>query len=113
MPGLVLKIARVIAFALFGASLLLHWFHVPVGVQEKGHGAYSTIFEQAPSTTPFKLFVLIVLVAAWWWGRRLKRSGSVSWATPLTVAGFILLLSIGIVYPAVTVQRCGDVSAHA
>ena len=113
MPGLVLRIARVIAFALFGVSLVFHWFHVPIGLQEKGHGAYSTIFEQPASTAPFKVLVIVVLVSAWWLGRRLKRSGSVSWATPMTVAGFILLLGVAIVYPAITMQRCAEVSAHA
>lgn len=113
MPGLVLRITRIIAFALVGVSLLLPWFHVPVGVHEKANGAYVTVFEQPPSTTPFKLVLVMVLVSAWWLGRRLKRSGSVSWATPLTVAGFILLLGIGIVYPAFTMQRCGKTSAHA
>ena len=113
MPGLVLRIARFVTFALFGVSLGLHWFHVPVGVHQKGQGAYSTIFEEPPSTLPFKLLVLVVLVSAWWLGRRLKRRGSVSWATPMTVAGFILLLTNGIVYPALTMQRCAEVSAHA
>ena len=113
MPGLVLRIARVVAFALFGVSLVFHWLHVPVGVQPKSHGAYSTIFEEPPSTVPFKLLVVVVLVSAWWLGRRLKRKGSVSWATPMTVAGSISLLGIGIVYPALTMQRCAEVSAHA
>lgn len=113
MPGFALRIARVIAFALFGVSLVFQWFHVPVGVQPKGHGGYSTIFEQPPSTVPFKILLVIVLVSAWWLGRRLKRKGSVSWATPMTVAGFILFLGIGIVYPAWTMQRCAEVSAHA
>jgi hypothetical protein len=113
MPGLVLRIARVAAFALFGVSLVFPWFHVPIGVQQQGHGAYSTIFEEPLSTVPFKLLVIVVLVSAWWLGRRLKRQGSVSWATPMTVAGSILLLSIGIVYPALTMQRSAEVSAHA
>src|SRR5258707_2477317 len=113
MPGLVLRIARVVAFALFGVSLVFHWLHVPVGVQPKSHGAYSTIFEEPPSTVPFKLLVVVVLVLAWWLGRRFKRKGSVSWATPMTVAGSISLLGIGIVYPALTMQRCAEVSAHA
>jgi hypothetical protein len=113
MPGFVLRIARVVAFALFGASLVFQWFHVPVGVQPKAHGAYSTVFEEPPSTLPFKLLLVVVLVSAWWLGRRLKRRGSVSWATPMTVAGSILFLGIGIVYPAFTMQRCAEVSAHA
>jgi tetratricopeptide (TPR) repeat protein len=113
MPSLVLRIARIIAFALLGVSLWLHWFHVPVGVQEKTNGAFAIVFAQPATTVPFKLFVFVVLVAAWLLGRRLKHSGSVSWATPLTVAGFILLLGIGVVYPAVTMQRCGEISAHA
>ena len=113
MPGLVLRIARVVAFGLFGVSLVFHWFHVPVGVQPKGHGAYSAIFVEPPSTLPFKLLLSVVLVSAWWLGRRLKRRGSVSWATPMTVAGSILLLAIAIVYPALTMQRCAEVSAHA
>jgi hypothetical protein len=113
MPGLALRIIRAVAFVLLGASLLLHWFHVPVGVQEKGHGAYSVIFEQPSSTLVLKLLTVLVLVLALGWGWRLKRSRSKPWATPLTVAGFILLVSIGIVYPALTNQRCADVSAHA
>jgi hypothetical protein len=113
MPGLALRIARIAAFALFGLSLGFHWFHVPIGVQPKGQGAYSIIFEEPPSTVPFKLLVIVLLVSAWWLGRRLKRQGSVSWATPITVAGSIALLGIGIVYPALTMQRCAEVSAHA
>jgi hypothetical protein len=113
MPGLALSIARIAAFALFGMSLGFHWFHVPIGVQPKGQGAYSIVFEEPPSTVPFKLLVIVLLVSAWWLGRRLKRQGSVSWATPITVAGSIALLGIGIVYPALTVQRCAEVSAHA
>jgi len=113
LPGLALRIARIVVFALFGVSLVFHWFHVPVGVQPKGHGGYATVFEQPPSTLPFKLLVIVVLVSAWWLGRRLKRRGSLSWATPMTAAGFILLSAIGIVYPAWTMQRCAEVSAHA
>src|SRR5260370_4458091 len=113
MPGLVLRIAGGVAFALFGVSLVFHWLHVPVGVQPKSHGAYSTIFEEPPSTVPFKLLVVAVLVSAWWLGRRYKRKGSVSWATPMTVAGSISLLGIGILYPALTIQRCAEVSPHA
>src|SRR6201984_697938 len=113
MPGLVLRIARVIAFALFGVSLVFHWFHVPLGLQKKGHGADPPIFEQPASPAPFKVLVIVVLVSAWWLGRRLKRSGSVSWATPMTVAGFILLLGVAIVYPAITMQRCAEVSSPA
>jgi hypothetical protein len=113
MPGLALNFYRVIALALLAASFALHWFRVPIGLQEKSYGGYALVFQQPSSTLPFKLFASAVLVVAWWMGWRLKRTGSAPWGMPMAVAGCILLITIGIVYPALTMQRSADISAHA
>jgi tetratricopeptide (TPR) repeat protein len=113
MPGLALNICRVIALALLAAGFALHWLQVPIGLQEKSYGGYALVFQQPSSTLPLKLFTAAVLVVAWWMGSRLKRIASAAWGMPTTVAGCILLITIGIVYPALTMQRCADISAHA
>jgi hypothetical protein len=113
MPGLVLRISRFIAFALLALGLLLPWFQVPIGLQENGSGTYTVIFQQPASTTPFKIFVSAALFIAFCIGFWRKRSCSFAWATPLRFCGCLCLVMLGIVYPALTVQRCAEISAHA
>jgi hypothetical protein len=113
MPGLVLRISRLVALALLALGLLLPWFHVPVGLQENGSGSYAVIFREAASTIPFKIFVSTALCVAGCIGFWRKRSCSFAWATPLMACGCLCLIALGIVYPALTVQRCAEVSAHA
>jgi hypothetical protein len=113
MLFLLLRISRWIAFALLSLSFLLPWFRVPVSVRENLNGAYVAVFSEPASTIVFKIFVLVVLFCACWTGYRRRLSGSTDWATPITISGCILLAVLGIAYPALTMQRCAAVSAHA
>jgi hypothetical protein len=113
MPGLVLRISRFIAFTLLGLSLLLPWFRVPVGLHENSSGTYAVIFQQPASTIPFKAFVVIVLLIACCVGFWRRRSRPFTWGIPLMSSGCLFLIVLGIVYPALTIQRCAEISAHA
>ena len=113
MPFVLLKINRFAAAAMLLASLLLPWFGVPVGVREDGSGGYAAILREAPSTLAFKIFVVCVLLSAGWIGYRRRRSGSLAWAMPMVTGGSLLLVAVTIAYPAMTIQRCAEVSAHA
>jgi tetratricopeptide (TPR) repeat protein len=113
MLNLVLRISRWIAFALLALSLVLPWFRVPVGVREDLNGVPKILFAEPASTIGFKIFLLSIVVITSWLGIRRRRSGATDWARPLTVGGFVLLLVLGITYPAVTMQRCAAISAHA
>jgi hypothetical protein len=113
MPLLLLKISRGVAFVLLLLSLLLPWFRVPVSVLESHDHAFKAVFSEPVSTSVFKILVLLALVIACWIGYRRKLSGSTDWTAPMTVCGCILLPLLGIAYPALTMQRCGALSAHA
>jgi hypothetical protein len=113
MPGLVLKISRFFAFVLLALGLLLPWFRVPVGLEENSSGTYSVIFQQPASTIPFKIFVAAVFLTACCIGFWRRRSRPSAWATPLMFSGCLFLILLGIVFPAFTVQRCAEISAHA
>jgi hypothetical protein len=113
MPLLLLKISRGVAFALLLLSLLLPWFRVPVSVRESHDDAFKAVFSEPVSTSVFKILVLLALVIACWIGYRRKLSGSTDWTAPMTVSGCILLALLGIAYPALTMQRCAALSAHA
>ena len=114
MPSLVLRISRFIAFALLALGLLLPWFQVPVGLSDNpSGGGYALVFKQPISTVGFKIFVVAVLLGACWFRFRSENSGPLSWARSMTVSGSLLLVAIGVLYPALTMQRCGEVSAHA
>src|SRR6266446_4828920 len=114
MPFLLLKIFRIAAAGLLLASLLLPWFCVPVSVHENGYGGYVAVLREAASTTAFKFFVAAVLLSfAWIAYRRGRRKGSVAWAMPMALSGCLLLVVLTIAYPALTIQRCASVSAHA
>ncbi len=113
MLNLVLRISRWVAFALLSLSLALPWFRVPNGVEEGLNGRPKVIFSEPSSTIGFKILLFAGVVVACWIGVRRKRSGVSDWARPITVIGFVLLLVIGITYPAITMQRCAAISAHA
>jgi tetratricopeptide (TPR) repeat protein len=113
MLFLLLGVSRVTAFALLLLSLFIPWFRVPISVRENLDGACQVVFSEPASTIAFKIFVLVVLLSTGWLGYRRKRSGSTKWANPIIMNGCILLAVLGIAYPAFTMQRCAEVSAHA
>ena len=112
MPFLLLRISRFAAAGLLLLSLVLPWFRVPVSVFENLKGGYSAVYREPVSTTVFKVFILGVLLSAWLIGFRRRRSESHASATA-TVGACLILVVVGIAYPALTIQRCAAVSAHA
>jgi hypothetical protein len=112
MPFLLLRISRFAAAGLLLLSLVLPWFRVPVSVFENLKGGYSAVYREPVSTTVFKVFILGVLLSAWLIGFRRRRSGAHASATA-TVGACLILVVVGIAYPALTIQRCAAVSAHA
>jgi hypothetical protein len=94
-------------------SLLLPWFRVPTGIREGLKGSYTVVTSEPASTTAFKIIMILVLASACWIGYRRRRSGTLAWSTPMAFGGCFLLLVLGIIYPALTVQRCATISAHA
>ena len=113
MPDLLLKISRWIALALLSLSLVLPWFRVPSGMREDLHGVPHMLFVQPGTTIGFKIFLGVAVFIACWIAWRRKRSGSSNWAEPIAAGGCVLLLAMGIAYPALTMQRCAAISAHA
>jgi len=113
MHFLLLRISRVLAFALLSLSLLLPWFRVPISIRENLNGVYTLVFSEPVSTTIFKMVVLAVFLTACWFAYRRRRAGSANWTSPMAVSGSILLAVLGIAYPTMTMQRCAAVSAHA
>jgi hypothetical protein len=113
MPGLVLRVSRFLAFVLLALGLFFPWFRVPVGLEENAPDTYAVIFQEPPSTIIFKVLLGVVLLAASCISFWRKRSPSTGWATPMVFSGCFLLIAVGIVYPAFTVQRCAELSAHA
>ena len=113
MLNLVLRLSRWIAFALLALSLVLPWFRVPVGIREDLNGVPKILFAEPASTIGFKIFLFSIVVITSWLAIRRRRSGATDWARPITVGGFVLLLVLGITYPAVTMQRYAAISAHA
>jgi hypothetical protein len=113
MPGLALRISRLVGFGLLGLALLLPWFRVPVGIQESTPGVYTLVFQQPASTIVFKVFLCVVLLVAGCVGCWRKRSRPLAWIMPMMLSGCLLLIALGIVYPSLTIQRCAEISAHA
>jgi hypothetical protein len=113
MPELLSKLSRWIAFALLSLSLALPWFRVPIGMREDLNGVPHALFAQPATTISFKIFMVVTVFIAGWIAWRRKRSGSSKWAEPIATGGCILLLAVGIAYPALTMQRCAAISAHA
>src|SRR6266446_1256118 len=113
MPLLLLTISRWIAFALLSLSLLLPWFRVPFSVREDINGAYSAVCCEPASTIVFKVFLFAVLSSAFGIGYLRRHSGSFGWSTLMAVSGYVFLLALSIAYPALTIQRCAQISVHA
>ena len=111
MPLLLLRISRLLAFALLALSILLPWFPIPISIREGSGGTYSVIYGEPVSTIIFKAFAAVILLGACW--LRYRWRGRRGAATPMTVGGSLLLIAIAIAYPALTVQRCAGISAHA
>jgi hypothetical protein len=113
MPLLLLMISRFVAAGLLLLSLVLPWLRVPVSVLEKANGGYSAVYREPISTALFKVFVLGVFLAAGWIGFQRRRAGSPGLAVAMTVGACLVLVALGIAYPALTIQRCAAFSAHA
>jgi len=113
MPSLMLRIGRVIAFGLLALGILLPWLCVPSGLSEKASGDFAVTFAAPISTIMFKAFILMVLLFVLWLDLRRRRSGRADGTSPWSIGGLILLVSISIGYPSLTMQRCGAVSARA
>jgi hypothetical protein len=113
MPFLLLSISRFVAAGLLLISVLLPWFCVPVSVRDDGRGGYAAVLTEAASTPVFKVLVVGVLLSAGWIAYRRRGSGSFGWATPMAVSGCLLFVVLTIAYPALTIQRCAAISAHA
>ena len=113
MPSLVLKITRIIAFVLLSSSLLFPWLRVPNGVTQAA-GKYTVGFIEPISTLAFKGVVLSVLLFLCALTRRQRRLSTPSpRINPCCVGGVVLFMAIVILYPALTMQRCAGVAAHA
>lgn len=113
MPFLLLMISRFASTGLLLLSLALPWFRIPVSVLENANGGYSAVYREPVSTAVFKVFVLGVFLAAGWIGFRRRRAGSPGLAVAMTVGACLVLVALGVAYPALTIQRCAAVSAHA
>ena len=114
MPGLALRFSRFVAFVLLGASLLLPWFRVPVALPENVQGVYTPLFREPVTTPVFKVLILGILLIAFWIGLiRRKRVTGPGWAAPMRMAACILFIASGVIFPALTMQRCAELSARA
>ena len=113
MPFLLLSISRFVAAGLLLISVLLPWFCVPVSVRDDGRGGYAAVLTEAASTPVFKALLVGVFLSAGWIAYRRRGSGSFGWKTPMAVSGCLLFVVFTIAYPALTIQRCAAISAHA
>ena len=114
MPALLLNISRFCAFSLLCLSLLFPWLRVPVGITEFTAGNYVIHFSEPVTTIAFKAFVLVLLLSLCAWRLRHRRSyAPVPQLSPFCAGGIVILMAIIIVYPALTMQRCAVISAHA
>jgi hypothetical protein len=112
MPSLMLKIAHLLAFILLLLGLLLPWLRIPSGLSEKA-GEFAVTFVEPVSTILFKTLILIVLLFVFCLDLRRRGSGRAAGTSPWSIGGLVLLVSISIVYPSLTIQRCAAVSARA
>jgi tetratricopeptide (TPR) repeat protein len=113
MPFLLLRTLRYGAAGLLLLSLLLPWYRVPVSVHRNLQGGYAATVSEPVTTVIFKIFLLLVFVVGWWLGNRHRRSGTLHWATLVASCSYLSCLFIVIAYPALTIQRCAALSAHA
>jgi hypothetical protein len=113
MPFLFLKLLRLVAAAFLMLSLLLPWYCVPVSIRGDLPNGYVALLKEPASTFVFKAFLLLFFFGAFWIRYRRRRSATFNGATLVTVCGGVLLVVLTIAYPALTVQRCTEISAHA
>lgn len=113
MPALVRNTARVIAYVLLAVSLFFPWLRVPVGFREPPTVVPAVIFAEPVSTVIFKAYVLAVVLVFGWLAYRQRRSGLSPATSPMAAGGTLLLITLAIAYPSLTMQRCAAVSAHA
>jgi hypothetical protein len=114
MPFLFQMCLRGFAFFLLMLSLPLHWFRVPVDLEERPANVWKAVLAEPTTTICFKSVLFTILAIAFitiWWRRKrdlaINRSGTMV-ATGAFIASLVLLL-----YPAITMQRCVSISAHA
>lgn len=115
MATLALRIFRILALGFLFVGLVLPWFRVPVGLVEKPLLTFAPQFAEPVATTAVKALVAAILVVTWLIGRRKRKSDATrsAWGAPMRSAGCIILLLAGIIFPAMTIQRCASISAHA
>jgi tetratricopeptide (TPR) repeat protein len=113
MPLLLLRTLRYSATGLLLLSLLLPWMSVPVGVRGNIQTGYSAMVTEPMTTQLFKAFLLLVIMGGWWFGNRRRRSQPIRWTTLIAFLSYCSLVAITIAYPALTIQRCAALSAHA
>ncbi len=94
-------------------SLLLPWYGVPVSVRRDLQGGYAAVVAEPVTTVVFKVFQLLVLAGGWWLGNRHRRSDTFRWAKLIAFCSYFSFFVIVIAYPALTIQRCAALSAHA
>lgn len=114
MVALALRIARISALGLLVVGLVLPWFRVPIGLTEKQLSTYTPQFAEPVTTTICKALIAAVLIIVFCFAMRRRRELSrLRWSAPMRFAGCIILALAGIVFPAMTIQRCASISAHA
>jgi len=113
MPQLALKIARTIALVLLALSLLWPWLRVPIDLHEEVGGKYAMVFAEPHHDILFKGLIVVVLLVVSCLVYRQRCLGITPKVSPVAIGGWILLLTTAILYPALTMQRCAAVSAHA
>jgi tetratricopeptide (TPR) repeat protein len=114
MPFLFLKCLRGVSFLLLILSLPLHWFPVPVGLEERPVGVWKAVTAEPITTFWFKtvLIAMLVLVFTFLWRRR-KRGAPINWSAPMISAGAFIAALVLLLFPAMTIQRCVSVTARA
>jgi hypothetical protein len=113
MPFLLLRTLRYGGAGLLLLSLLLPWYGVPVGVRRNLEGGYAATVTEPATTVVFKMLLLLVLAVCWWLGSRYRRSHTFHWRTLTAFCSYLSFFFILIAYPALTIQRCAALSAHA
>jgi hypothetical protein len=113
MPFLLLRYLRWLAALLLLASLVLPWFHVPVGVRQVAPETFEAIIRE-PITTPVFKWIVISAIGMAVAVSRVRQAGHrLDRAAPLAVCGIVLCLLLLVLFPALTTQRCPGITAHA
>ena len=111
MFDLSLAFARVGAFLCIGASFVLPWLRVPVNLYSADNGVYHLIYQEPITTLAFRAVVLLLVVFGGWIAFRSRSYQRKSKA--LVAIGGLILVALVVFYPAITIQRCSAVTAHA